>query len=462
MKIGARKNGVVWIDVTVPRALPAGHYAGKVVVRSKAGELAALPLELDVVDAELPDRILDTMVYYERTSLERRIGSVDETERQLFQLFHRHRLVPMHGAMTVADVERQLSSLDGTLFTKEQGYEGPGEGAGDNLLSLGSYGSFLEPDSADVAEVEKIADLLEKKKLSPEVFVYAMDEDCGSPYGATWKKLLSASRASKVKVGWTCSDDPEKQPVDIAMVFDTFDPPRASAARAAGKDVWVYNGVRPRTGSFLTDTEAVSTRVNGWLGGMFEIGRWFYWESTFWYDGNRGGRGPYDPFVKAETFHNRNGDYCMGDGVLVYPGKQIDMFTEHSIGLAGVLPSIRLKNWRRGIEDAGYYLMARAANAPAADAIAKKLLPRVLAAAKAGAPPSWPERGEPFFRARADLLALVPRNAPPKLSPPPHVEPGSCGCRGCARSKTAFLYAPVFVAAALFIRRGRRSRREGG
>jgi hypothetical protein len=471
MKIAARKNGAVWIDVTVPKAQPAGLYAGKVIVKAKDEELATLPIELQVVDAELPDRTIDTMVYYERASLQKRIGDADAAERQIFQLFHRHRLVPMHGATKVADVERQLSSLDGSLYTREQGYEGPGEGTGDNLLSLGSYGAFRDPDAADVAEVEKIAALLAEKKLSPEVFVYAIDEQCSSTYGADWKKLLSASRAPKVKVGWTCSDDPEKQPVDITMLQGTFDPPRASAARAAGKDVWVYNGVRPKTGAFLTDTEAVSPRVNGWLGAMFEIGRWFYWESTFWYDGNRGGKGPYDPFVKAETFHNQHGDWCMGDGVLVYPGKQVDMFTEHSVGVTGVLPSIRLKNWRRGVQDAGYYLLARAQNAAAADAIAKKLLPRVLAAAKAGEQPSWSPRGEPFFKARIELLDLGPKSTPVKMGSPPHVEPGpasvdgpaaSCGCRGCGKSKSAFLYAPVFVAAALFIRRGRRSRRGGG
>jgi hypothetical protein len=30
---------------------------------------------------------------------------------------------------------------------------------------------------------------------------------------------------------------------------------------------------------------ATSLRMNGWIGGMFDIGRWFYWETTFCRDG---------------------------------------------------------------------------------------------------------------------------------------------------------------------------------
>jgi hypothetical protein len=176
--------------------------------------------------------------------------------------------------------------------------------------------------------------------------------------------------------------------------------------------VWIYNGQRPESDAFFTDTPATALRANGWIAAMAGIDRWFYWETTFWYDDNHGGHGPYDPFTTAETFHNSGGDYCEGDGVLVYPGKQVDAFTDHSIGIDGVIASIRLKNLRRGIEDAGYYQLAHAADAAKAEAVATTLLPTVLSAAIDDSPVSWPVSGQTWFDARKALLALIPQQAP--------------------------------------------------
>ncbi len=211
----------------------------------------------------------------------------------------------------------------------------------------------------------------------------------------------------RVRVAWTCDADPASQPVDIPILHATFDAEAAERARERGKEVWVYNGERPFSGTFLLDAEAVSPRVNGWLGAVFGVGRWFYWESTFWYDDNKGGHGAVDPFVTAETFHNADGDHADGDGVLVYPGRQVDLFQEHSAGVAGVFPSIRLKNWRRGVEDAGYYQLAHLRSPARAEAIARRLLPRVASAAKEGEGASWSSRGAAFFEARRELLAVI-------------------------------------------------------
>lgn len=414
MKIAAKTNGAVWIDVTVPKSQPAGLYRGTVVVKAAGATLASMLVELDVVDVVLPDRPVRTMAYYDRAELDRRIGGGDPAEEQLWRLFHRHRISPLHGATSAAEVERKLGVLDGSFYDAAHGYEGPAEGMGDGILSLGTYGVFRAPDATKLQEVERIADVLSARSLfdGADVFVYAVDEQCDSPTGKEWKRLLAGStnaNAKRMKVGWTCSEDPTSQPVDITMVHDSFDPERTAAARAIGKEVWVYNGRQPFTGTFLTDAPAISPRVDGWLGAMFDIGRWFYWETTFWYDDNKGGKGAYDPFATGETFHNQDGDYCMGDGLLVYPGKQVDKFTEHSLGMAGVVASVRLKNWRRGIEDAGYFQLAHAADAAKAEAIANALLPRVLSAASEGDAPSWSEAPKPYVDARRALLDLVPR-----------------------------------------------------
>jgi hypothetical protein len=483
MTIAARENGIVWLDVTVSKTQPAGLYRGTVVVKAAGNVLASLPVELDVVDSTLPERPVRTMLFYSRGELDRRMGpaSGEAAERQLFRLLHRHRLAPMHGALTAEDAARRVDVLDGSFYTAQNGYEGPLEGMGDGVLSLGTYGGFGAPDASKLAAVEAIADRLAQSSLlaTTDTFVYAVDEDCESPYGAAWKKLLEGSKNPNVKhvrVGWTCSGDATKQPVDLPIQASTFDPKKTARARGLGKEVWAYNGHLPQTASFLTDTPAVGPRVNGWLSGMFDIGRWFFWETTFWYDDNRGGHGPYDPFVTAETFHNADGDYSMGDGLLLYPGKQVDRFTSHSLGFDGVLASIRLKNWRRGIEDAGYFQLAHARDPARAEAIARGLLPAVLSAARDGKPASWSDAGKPFFDARKALLALVPkgtnggpgigaqpRTAGPSMDArePAEAKPASRGCRGCTlgAGDGAGGAAVTFVAAVAVLARRRQTRR---
>jgi len=62
----------------------------------------------------------------------------------------------------------------------------------------------------------------------------------------------------------------------------------------------------------------------------------------------RRGRGPFDPFVTAETYHKPRRRRPHGRRRVALPGRQRDRFGEHSVGLLGVLPSIRLANLRRG------------------------------------------------------------------------------------------------------------------
>lgn len=476
MSIGAKKNGVVWIDLAIEKTKPPGLYKGNVVVKSGGSAIATLPLELDVIDAVLPDRPVRTMLYFHASEIEKRMGkeATAAATKQLFQLLHRHRISPLHGARAPEDVSGALDALDGSLYTANSGYEGPAQGMGDGVLSIGTYGTLGEPNAEKLRTVEAIADVLAQKNLfaTTDAFVYAMDEDCRSPFAAKWKTLLAGSsnpNVKKLRVGWTCSEAAASQPVDIAIQHAAYDAAETAKARRMGKEVWAYNGHLPQTGTFLTDAPATSPRVNGWLSAMLDIGRWYYWESTFWFDWNKGGKGPYDPFVTAETFHNADGDWAMGDGVLVYPGRQVEPFANHSLGFDGVIPSIRLKNWRRGIEDAGYYQLAHAAAPAKAEAIAKALLPRVMSDAKKGAPPSWPEEGKPFFDARKSLAALIPRGTnggagqgavPGAIAPAPPMPAAErgCGCRGCNQSGTA-IFVGLTVIAFRRVRRAPRERR---
>ncbi|HEX8789346.1 MAG TPA: glycoside hydrolase domain-containing protein [Polyangiaceae bacterium] len=468
MHVEPRTNAVVWIDLNVPRDQHAGTYRGEVRVQAGKVPLATLPVELEVADAMLPDRTVDAMVYYDHELFEKREGG--GAEQPMWQLLHAHRIAAMHDATAPEDLQRQRAALDGSLFVRARGYLGPAPGLGAGVLSFGAYGALGDPSDAAMSQLQALADTASELHLfgAADVFLYAADERCSSPRGGAWRKLIAESTdpaVRRVRVAWTCSQDPSAQPVDVAMLNSTWDPAQVKEARDQGKQVWEYNGSLPRTGTFLLDADAVSPRVNGWLQAIYGIPRWFYWDAAHWSDQHE--TEPVDPYEDPEGFHNDDGDWANGDGLLVYPGTQGSTFPEHSIGIQGVVPSIRLKNWRRGIEDAGYLQMARERDPGAARRVARWLVPAAFGEAATGKPPAWSTRGKPYFDARRALLAIAlgqPQPALGDLPVPAYARAGEAAAAaratGCTRGATEAggAFALVLVIGALAMARLRRLR----
>ncbi|MDI3285269.1 DUF4091 domain-containing protein [Polyangium sp. 15x6] len=411
LRIQPRSRGAIWIDVEVPTRTPPGHYTTEIVVTHAGGALSRLPVVLDVASAELPYRATSFLAYYEPRNLVQRIGALEPAEKQLFQLLHRHHVDALGSIRSEADLERLRPALTGALYTNEHGYEGPGEGIPKAAVTLGAYGTFGDPHPDKLRTIEallpKIPDAIE------DVFLYAIDEQCKSPRGPTWRSLLARSPAQKrVRVAHSCAEDPRQQKVDLVLLpSQAFQQDAALGTRDQGRDVWVYNGRLPQSGPLVLDAPAASLLADAWIAATRPTGRWFLWESTFWNDGNRGGRGPIDPFVVAETFHNEDGDSALGDGVLVYPGKQMGRFAHHSAGFDGVFPSIRLKLLRRGIQDAGYLALARSAHPAEADGITTRLLPRSLDEVDLDEATPFPTDAAAYTAAREALRALISEGA---------------------------------------------------
>jgi hypothetical protein len=80
-----------------------------------------------------------------------------------------------------------------------------------------------------------------------------------------------------------------------------------------------------------------------------------------------------DDAVQGETGWN----YTNGDGVLFYPGTDL-RYPGDSYGLLGPLASLRLKLWRRGIQDVDYLTMAAAIDPVRTAEIVDEIIPQVL------------------------------------------------------------------------------------
>ncbi|MDI1445247.1 DUF4091 domain-containing protein [Polyangium sp. 6x1] len=408
LRIQPRSRGAIWIDVEVPTSTPPGRVTTEIVIAHAGGALSRLPVVLDVASAELPYRATSFLAFYDVKNLVERIGALEPAEEQLFQLLHRHHVDALGSIRSEADLERLRPALTGAWYTKEHGYEGPGEGVPQAAVTLGAYGTLGDPHPDKLRAIEAIVPKI--PEAVEDVFLYAIDEQCESPRGPTWRSLLARSPVQKrLRVAHSCGEDPRHQNVDLVLQpSQTFQQDAARGARDRGRDVWVYNGRLPHSGPLMLDAPATSLLVDAWIAATRPTGRWFLWETTFWNDGNRGGRGPIDPFVVAETFHNDDGDSALGDGVLVYPGKQTRRFTHHSAGFDGVFPSIRLKLLRRGIQDAGYLALARSAHPAEADAITARLLPRALDEVDLDEATPFPTDAAAYTAAREALRALLP------------------------------------------------------
>ena len=406
-EVPARQSSLFWIDVVVPAEAPAGPYRAAGTLTTGQGTLLSrFQIRLQVLPALLPYRATSVFIYYEPDRLDSRLGTRATAEPQLWQLLHAHHidaLPPLRGA---SDLARVHAALDGSLYRRP----GPGPGVGVGVMALGAYGTLGAPGEESLARVEEMLPGLPAG--GAEVFLYAIDENCRSPRAGEWSRALAGrpATAGRVRVAQTCNDPIDRQPVDVALFSaDSFTRGLPGAARAVGRRAWIYNGFLPRTGTLLLDADPRGLTANGWIAAVMAIPRWFYWESTFWDDDNRGGRGAIDPFTTAESFHNADGDAALGDGLLLYPGRQTGRFAGRSLGADQLLPSIRLKFLRRGIQDAGLIALAARERPAETSAILARAIPAALDEARLDQPASWETAPQGLADGRAALRALITR-----------------------------------------------------
>jgi hypothetical protein len=423
---------IAYVEVFVPRDAAPGRYTGSLLFRVDATSTESLAVELLVMNAELPYRAVPMHAYYERETLERYFVDPDRAERELVRTLHAHQLDTLVQLTKPEHVERVMGALDGSWF--EGDYVGPGRGVPASVVALGTYGTLGEPGPAALDQVALLASRV--PPTAADVFVYAIDEQCQSPRGPSWRALLrEADLFPRVRAGHTCHEDPSKQDVDLVMIpAQSFDPESAERARAQGKRVWIYNGMLPYSGAPVLDVPPTSLTVNGWIAASFDVGRWFYWETIFWEDHNRGGRGPTDVFVNPETFHNADGDTSLYDGMLVYPGRLPSAVGTHDLGFDGVAPSLRLKALRRGIEDAGLIALAAQVDPERTDGVVRRVVRRALDEVEPRDRTGLVLDAGELAAARDELYAIIASAPTPPSPQPADVARGLASIRGLRKA----------------------------
>jgi hypothetical protein len=154
---------------------------------------------------------------------------------------------------------------------------------------------------------------------------------------------------------------------------------------------------------------AVDFRVDSWIMYKYGIKTWFMWQSTNW---QHNGQGPkkhlhQNIFEDPLTFINDDMEFGNGDGILFYPGR-MPFYPEEDRGLNQLLPSIRLKNIRRGQQDAAIMRMAeKKAGREKVISILNKVVPKAMSDVDMKSATPWSDRGNDFDKVREELLKLL-------------------------------------------------------
>ncbi len=417
--IASGENQSVWVDVWIPPASPAGIYTGTITISAVGQPNKLVPISLDVRPFTLPEEpSAKTMLVLGYEDVNRRYTGEnypqDPTKVALsrlvrdrhFQMARRHQIDCVHADYSDGLVDRPstewLARLDGSLYTPGSGYNGTGAGIGTRVYSVGLYGGWWwknegEPGmrthcDAWVNWFQANAPLVDyhlyltdepDKGLFPQVEAWAQWINNNPGPGQAMKSFCTVSANDTTgfmpsldvtaQGGYRATSDVIQTSVDAILADPT-------------KNFYHYNGGRPYGGTLVTEDDGVALRVTAWTHFKKKIQRWFMWESTY-YNNFQGGTGQTNVFQSAFTFGGSSGfdpelgqtgwNYSNGDGVLFYPGTDL-VYPSESYGLDGPIASLRLKHWRRGLQDYEYLALASAIDPAAVNAIVRSMVPKAL------------------------------------------------------------------------------------
>ena len=308
--LAAGQNQPFWIDVFIPRDSPPGKYAARYTFSSDKGTSVG-NVTLTVWNFELPIRpsLTTSFLMRERTT---------ETRTMLLQ----HRLMPF-----TTPAREQRDAIDTWGLSAQ----------GTGLWSGAQKGECRIDPPVPVNEIQAIA-----AKSEPDLLLYAYSADeideCTGIYEGikAWARNLHAAGVNNlipmtpVEELFDDGSGSGRSAVDIWVVLPVmYDRARdlVEVARAKGDQVWSYNALVQDDYSpkWQIDFAPINYRIQpGFISQSLGLTGLLYWSVDRW---------TADPWNDVNTYTNKDGWHFPGEGMLVYPGRQV--------GLQGVVPSMR-------------------------------------------------------------------------------------------------------------------------
>jgi Domain of unknown function (DUF4091) len=332
-------TAVVWVDVYVPPGTRSGSYEGSYTVTSDAGSYSNR-IQLRVWDFDLP-----------KTSFLKSEFSIysNQGESGAIELL-KHRLNPLMVTQPLSIVQQQ------TLISQW--------GLQSQRLPLWS-GADVKTGRMDPApSVSTVQDL--QNSYDSRLFKYARFADEIDNFPELTEPVKAWARnihAAGVDTAITMSPNPTlyddgsgtgRSAVDIWILTpEMYDNAgtRIAEVKQKGDEIWLYkalvqDGYSPK---WQLDFDPINYRISqGFISQSLGITGLLYWSVDDWTK---------HPWRSVEVLYPQDSRYYVGEGMLVYPGNYV--------GVKGIVPSMRLKWIREGVEDYDYIELLKRAGQPA-------------------------------------------------------------------------------------------------
>lgn len=393
----AGQNQPVYVEIAVPENAAAGIYKGVLDITSGGRAFAAVPLSLTVWNFAIPKQ--SSM----QTSFQDYDNGYDLGAGKYYGYAPGS---PEHASMARAMdavlLEHRVANtapFDGLFRVNPDGHIA--ESAADNRrileivtrqpdfsLSFGAHFPFADPLGADrqkaITYLRDAWRWFDSRGLSSKVFLRTNDEphsDAEFRQTRDFADLIHQANP-KFRVAITGGMDSPGYAkylfghVDVFVICAPFfDPVRAREQISRGAELWSYNAVVQnlplRSPHWQTDFPLLHFRIMPWINYRYGLRGLLYWTSAYWNDILAHGHSPW-----SDPCSLKGGVTCFnGDGLLIYPGKDVDYVVPKSVygsAVWGPIPSLRLKAIRDGLEDYELLLLAARRDPEAAmnDAIA--------------------------------------------------------------------------------------------
>jgi hypothetical protein len=326
------ENQPIWVDVHVARDTPPGEYQGSYTVTTDQGEKTG-KINLTVWDFELP--IKPTIHSY--------FNSWKDRGENLIVELLKHRI--MTGKRIEPEQQAELINKFGLSSIRLPFWSGA------------NYQTCTMSPAPNADEIKEVADQYDDSLLK---FIYSADEVDKCPKIAQsikqWGKNIHQAGAKNLVVMKPRPDLYDD--VDIWVVQPQMYADAKSQIKEVMKDgdeVWFYTG--HQTGyspQWQIDTPPINFRIpQGFIAQSLDLKGVLYPQIDAWADDDSNlplySDDPwYKPSVYQQKFLKRD---FPGEGMLVYPGEEA--------GVEGIVPSIRLKRIRDGIDDYDYIAMLK-------------------------------------------------------------------------------------------------------
>jgi Domain of unknown function (DUF4091) len=325
-ELGAKKNQPIWVDLFVPRNAQPGNYEGTYTVTSDQGEFTG-EISLKVWNFELPVKpsLLSSFVIWDDAN----------KNKNVFVELLKHKIMP--GTEINPAIQRELIDEWGLNALKLPFFSGANQ----------SNGTMSPPPS--VSEIKA-----KKAKNVPGLFqfIFSVDEiDKWPNLREPLKQWAKNIKEAGVKHLVVMKPEPEfykntffngEPAIDTwvieARTYNEFSDRVSDVLKNEG-EVWFYTALVPDDYSpkWLIDYAPINFRIpHGFINQSLGFSGVLYWALDDW-QGN--------PWKQEQTIF-QGGNYHPGEGTLVYPGQQL--------GINGIVPSMRLKWIRDGVDDYEY------------------------------------------------------------------------------------------------------------